>query len=316
MKSFSVKTKEALTRDEVVRTQKSCCEKAELTGLALACGTMNILGGGNIRFAMRTEQSGTARRMMRLVRSVYQATPAMRILEAKRLGGRISYEIRVEKDEARKVLEECGVMSLERAIPRHCILKKCCRAAFLKGTFLACGVISNPETGFRMEFVLPDETQGNTLQQFLSSFYGLKAGLVERKGQWVVYLRESDGILKLLSVLGAGAAILEIENARILREARNHANRAANCDTANIAKMLSAADRQLEAIERIEQTIGLEKLPDTLREIALERKRHAEVSLEELGALLEPPVGKSGVYHRLKRLEAIAASLEERKEET
>ena len=107
-----------------------------------------------------------------------------------------------------------------------------------------------------------------------------------------------------------------MENVRILRQARNEANRAANCDAANIAKMLGAADRHMQAIALLERTLGLDALPDTLREIAVERKLHPDASLEALGQMLEPPVGKSGVYHRLRRLEALARSIAKKEEES
>ncbi len=131
----------------------------------------------------------------------------------------------------------------------------------------------------------------------------------------MLYVSDSEDVIKILSLIGAHGAVLEIENMRILRDARNNANRAANCDSANIAKMLEAADRQMRAVDVIERTIGLNALPEALREIAIERARHEEASLEELGAMLEPPVGKSGVYHRLRRIEAIARSIEQQGKE-
>lgn len=135
-----------------------------------------------------------------------------------------------------------------------------------------------------------DERTAQSLARFLQAFYALRAGVNARKGSWVVYLKGGEAILSVLSLIGANAAILEMENVRILRQARNEANRAANCDAANIAKMLGAADRHMQAIALLERTLGLDALPDTLREIAVERKLHPDASLEALG----PDVGTAG----------------------
>ena len=318
MKSFAGKVRDSLTREDVLKGEKPCCRRAELTGFSLSSGAFSLLGGGNMRMTLRTEHAGAARRMVRILRADSGVTPVLRAATASRLGGRTTFEIRLEQAEAVSVMRGLALSPLSRAVPRHCLLKKCCRSAFLRGVFLGCGTIADPESGYQLEWVLSDEGMAQSISRLLQAFYGLKPGVASRKGAWVVYVKESDGIISVLSLIGAYGAILEMENVRILREARNKANRAVNCDAANIAKMLGASDRQIQAIAVVERAIGIQALPESLRQIALERRQHPDASLEELGALLDPPVGKSGVHHRLRRIEAIAQALsnEEKGEES
>lgn len=315
MKSFAAKTKDALAREYAFEREKRCCQLAELTGLALSCGTVTLAGGEGAGLTMRTEHAGVARYIVKLLRTAFALTPAIRMVHASRLGGKTTYEICLGPGEAEGVIRLSGLTPFERKIPRHCHTRRCCRNAFLRGVFLGCGTITAPERGYQMEFIFAGEETGQALARFLQTSYTLRAGVVNRKGSWAVYVKDGDGVVTILSAIGAHAAIFTLENVRIVRDARNRANRAANCDTANISKMLSASERQLQAIEIIERTIGLDALPQTLREVADIRRAHADASLEELGAMLDTPVGKSGIYHRLQRVEAIARSIEQRGEE-
>lgn len=316
MKSFAAQVRDALTRGEEQRDDSTRdSRRAELTGLALTCGAVTLAGGGQVRLSMRTGHAGTGRWIVRLLRQEFGVTPGLRILRASRLGGRTTFEIRLEGEDARRAMEACGLSPLERDIPRHCQKSRRSRDAFLRGAFLGCGTMVDPARGYQMEFVLASGRTAGSLVKFLRQHYAVQAGMHERKGASVVYLRDSDAIMTVLSHIGAHGAILDMENVRITKDARNRANRAANCDSGNITKMLGAAEKHLEAIALIERTIGLDALPDTLREVAVERKLHADLSLEALGALLEPPVGKSGVYHRLSRIESLARSLSQQEKE-
>ena len=309
MKSFSVRTKDAVARVESAQ-EKSCCQRAELTAAVLGCGMATLVGGEGICLCLRSEHAATARRIVRLIRDLFAQRPVLRIVHAARLGGRTAFELRLSAELTQKVFRACGVSFSAETLPKHCLLKKCCRSAFLRGIFLCCGTIADPESGYQMEFLFSRERTAESVMRFLRAFFLVRAGVSERKDAYVVYIRDSESLLRLLSVIGASSAILEIENVMITKDARNRANRAANCDAANIAKLVGASDRQLRSIERIRQSVGLEALPEPLREIAALRYEHAEASLEELGQMMEPPLGKSGVYHRLRRLEAFAASLE------
>lgn len=306
MKSFASTTRDSLTRHDDPRADTRESRLAELAGLAISCGSLTLAGGG-VCLTMQTEHAGTGRWIVRLLRHTFDIAPSLRVVRGDRLGGRTTYEIRLE--EADGVIRALGISPLHPTVPRQCLKKRKSRDAFVRGMFLGCGTITSPQKGYQMEFSLVSEKMASAFSRLLRTFYQVNAGVSQRRSAYVVYIRDSEGIIAVLSAIGAHGAILDIENVRITKDARNRANRAANCDNGNITKMLDAAQRQLEAVALIEETIGLDALPEALRDIAMERKRNPDVSLEALGAMLEPPVGKSGVYHRLSRIEAIARTL-------
>ncbi len=181
----------------------------------------------------------------------------------------------------------------------------CCRRAFLRGAFLCVGSMSDPRKGYHLEFVCDYEPQAKQIQAAIHSF-DIEAKVVRRKKYYVVYLKEGAGIVDLLNVMGAHLSLMNLENLRIEKEMRNSINRQVNCETANITKTVNAASKQIEDIRFIQKHVGLSGLPDNLREMALVRLSHPESSLQELGGYLNPPVGKSGVNHRLRKLSEIA----------
>ena len=187
----------------------------------------------------------------------------------------------------------------------------CCRRAFLRGAFLASGSISDPEKGYHFEIVYPDEKKAEQLQTIIRSF-SVDAKIVQRKKSYVVYVKEGAQIVDMLAVMGANVALMNLENIRILKEMRNSVNRKVNCETANINKTVNAAVKQTEDIKLIQQTIGFEQLSEGLAQIAELRIQYPEATLKELGMMLSPQVGKSGVNHRLRKLSALADELREK----
>lgn len=183
----------------------------------------------------------------------------------------------------------------------------------MRGAFLAGGSIANPEREYHLEFVVSDENFAASLMKFIGK-YDLNVKVVHRKGSYVIYLKEGEQIVTLLSLIGAHAALCELENIRIQKDIRNNVNRMVNCDSANLQKTLDASTRQVEAIEYIRDHYGLENLPPLLCEVAKLRLDYREVSLQELGEMLDPPVGKSGVNHRLRRLYDFAQELRQKSE--
>lgn len=184
----------------------------------------------------------------------------------------------------------------------------CCKRAFIRGAFLASGSMSDPNKSYHFEIVCRTKEQAEQLQQLMNGFE-TDAKIVERKGHYVVYLKEGSQIVDMLNVMEAYISLMNLENVRILKEMRNSVNRKVNCETANISKTVNAAVKQLEDIELIRSKLGLEQLPQNLREMALIRLEYPEAALKELGNYLTPPVGKSGVNHRLRKLAEIAENL-------
>ena len=199
--------------------------------------------------------------------------PQLVTLKRSRLGGRSAYRIEVSGSEASFVLEGCGIeMGQRRGVPREITVRKCCRMSFLRGVFLACGSVTDPEKEYHLEFVLEDEAFAAALQRLIARF-SLSAHLTKRRAMALVYLKGQSEITDMLSIFGAQSARFAMEDAYIRKELRNNANRA-------------------------------------LRETAALRLAHPEMSLEELGRLCDPPVGKSGINHRLRKLEIMAQELD------
>ena len=311
--SFSTDVKDELAR---LSDASVCCQLSELAAIVSMGGTISLLGGGRMRLHVESEHAPVARLVFLRFKHIFDAQPELLTLHHARLGGRNTYRLALSGDEAAFVLEGCGIlrqsesghMGVRRGISKEITARKCCKRAFMRGAFMACGSIANPEREYHAEFVCGDEGFAHAFARFLNK-NGLNAKMVARKAQHVVYLKEADAIMDLLTLMGATRARMELENIRIRKELRNQANRAVNCDSANLRKTVDASDRQAEAIEYIRDHLGFDNLPPSLREIAQLRLNYREASLIELGEMLDPPVGKSGVNHRLRRLLAIYQEL-------
>ena len=190
----------------------------------------------------------------------------------------------------------------------------CCRRAFLRGAFLASGSISDPEKFYHFEIVCATDAKARQIQSIMATF-DIDAKIVIRKRFYVVYIKEGSQIVDILNVMEAHLSLMELENIRILKEMRGNVNRQVNCETANINKTVSAAVKQIEDIRLLEEKVGLESLNEGLEEIARLRLQYPEATLKELGLMLNPQVGKSGVNHRLRKLSLLADDLRENKEE-
>ena len=218
----------------------------------------------------------------------------------------------LDESSMKKMYEAVKMWDEERELPKMVeavdgllLQPPCCKRAFIRGAFLAAGSISNPDKSYHFEIVCRFLKQAEQLQEVIN-FFAVDAKIVERKNHFVVYLKEGSQIVDILNVMEAHIALMNLENVRILKEMRNAVNRKVNCETANISKTVNAAVKQLEDIIYIRDTIGFDSLPDNLREIAELRLEYQEAPLKELGTYLNPPVGKSGVNHRLRRISQIA----------
>lgn len=218
------------------------------------------------------------------------------------------YDDKLSKESAKELFELLKVKDKEFFVDGLIVQQPCCKKAFIRGAFLAAGSISDPWKGYHFEIALSSMELAKDIRDAIASF-DVDAKIVERKQQYVVYVKESNQIEDLLALMGANVAYLKFENIRIEKEMRNSINRQVNCETANIGKTVSAAVRQLEDIRLIEEKRGLSSLPKNLQEIAMLRMEHPDMALKDLGNLLNPPVGKSGVNHRLRRIGEIAKSI-------
>ena len=201
--------------------------------------------------------------------------------------------------------KEDGMITLRAPVSSLLIKNSCCARAYLRGAFLSVGSMSDPEKSYHLEFVCNERAQAEQLRDIVQEFQ-IEAKVIKRKKYDVVYLKEGAGIVDLLNVIGAHVSLMNLENLRIVKEMRNSINRRVNCETANISKTVTAASKQIEDILLIRDKYGFENLPDNLRQMAEIRLEYPDAALKELGAYLEPSVGKSGVNHRLRRLSEIA----------
>lgn len=193
-------------------------------------------------------------------------------------------------------------------VDRILVSKSCCKQAFIRGAFIARGSVTDPEKGYHFEIVCDTREMAELLIDIIGTFE-VEAKLVERKKSFVVYIKDGSMIVDLLNVMGAHMSLMDMENVRILKDVRNRINRKVNCETANLNKTVNAAVKQIEDIQYIEATKGLKYLPDGLRVIAEIRLDEPELSLYDLGQKLSPPLGKSGVNHRLRKISEIASKL-------
>lgn len=272
------------------------CNLAELSAIAEMSGTFREDKKGCCVLLIHTENPGVARKSFTLLQKTFNIRTdiAIRRNTAK---GSVSYMLRARGEE---------LLAVRKAI----IQAVCCKRAYIRGAFLASGSMSDPKKSYHFEIVCDGEEQADHLKDMINSF-GMDAKIVKRKNAYVVYLKEGSQIVDILNVMEAHVALMELENVRIEKEMRNSVNRQVNCETANINKTVSAAVKQKEDILYIRDTIGFDKLPEGLREIALARLQYPDAALKELGMLLEQPLGKSGVNHRLRKLSDIAEKLRE-----
>ena len=203
-----------------------------------------------------------------------------------------------------KVLEALRYYRDDILVSSLLIKKTCCRRAFLRSAFTCVGSMSNPSRGYHLEFVFNFEKQAKQLMDILNAF-SIESRLTKRKKYSVVYIKEGEVVVDLINIMGAHNALLKLESLRVEKEVRNRVNRKVNCETANIGKTVTAATRQIEDITYLKERYGFTALPDNLRQIAEVRLEYPEASLKELGELLTPPIGKSGVNHRLRKLELL-----------
>ncbi len=311
--SFSATTKNEISRMEA---EKKCCMLAEIAGFIRMCGTIKLSGGGKLNVMLLTENPAVARHFKKLIKEYFRSNAGLVIAKTNILKKSHYYELMISADmNAEQILRETGILMVKEGcnyisdgIYADLIKTKCCRKSYLRGVFLGAGTISDPEKAYHLEIVCNSETLGNDVKKLINSF-GLHSKSVIRKNSHVVYLKEAEQITDFLNILGAHGQLLDFENVRIVKEMRNKTNRISNCDSANLDKTINASVKQIENIRLIDEARGLNSLPEKFREAALLRLENPEASLIELSEMMDPPIGKSGINHRFKKIEEIAEKI-------
>ena len=309
--SFSAEVKEELAG--VIPPQKAL-QAAELAALLFMSGGILLTKTGEKPgdLVISTENEALARKLFTLLQKIYKLNPDISVRKGKNkssgttvtLSGPLLEALQRDYPEMPQGLplrESEGFGGYQASTGEE-------KRALLRGAFLAAGSISDPAKSYHLELVCDNPVKAALLQQAFEPF-GLEAKTVQRKRYSIVYLKESNQIVDALNVMGASVSLMDMENIRILREIKGAVNRKFNCEMANINKTVSAAVLQADDIRIIQERMGLENLPDTLRTVALLRMERPQATLRELGQALDPPVGKSGVNHRLRKLKQIADDL-------
>ncbi len=307
-----------MVKSELLRNMEYSEEEflSLLAAVMKVSGTMSISSGMKLKFRIITENAATARFLFRNAKEKLGIELKVYISRGVTLKKRNSYIISFdEMKDTREFLIKCGILAktedgivLDASVPYRFRQDENVKRAYLAGTFLGSGTVSDPEKQYHMEFVTRSPEYAEDLKDLLSG-WDIKAGIIERKGSQVVYIKDGEGIADVLTVIGTHTALLEFENTRVMKDMRNRINRIVNCETANLSKTVNASVRQVESIKQISEEYGLQRLPENLREIAEKRLQYPDLSLKELGEMLDPPVGKSGVNHRLRKIEKIAGEL-------
>ena len=307
--SFSGNVKEELSEHW---SSARHCQIAELAAILGLCGSIIINSRNEYRVKVHTENKAVARKVFTLIKKTFNIESDISIRRNIQKQS-VSYSVVVKQhQDALRVLQAVKLIDEHldgfeevRIVNPIVVQQTCCKRAFIRGAFLAAGSMSDPKKAYHFEIVCAAEPMAEQIRGLMSSF-SMDAKIVQRKKSYVVYLKEGSQIVDILNIMEAHVSLMELENVRILKEMRNTVNRKVNCETANLNKTVSAAVKQLEDITYLRDTIGLEKLSEGLEEVALARLSHPDASLKELGALLSPPVGKSGVNHRLRKLGDLA----------
>lgn len=302
--SFAAQTKKELTMVEA----EPCCERAELSALIRMNGSVQV-SSQRIILDVSTENAAIARRIYSLVKKIYGIHAELLVRKKMRLKKNNVYIVRIPA-KVQELLQNLLIVSegflFTPDIDKEIIRNGCCKRAYLRGAFMAGGSVNNPEgSSYHLEIASMYEEHCNALVK-LANRFDLNARCIERKKGFIFYIKEGEKIIELLSIIGAHQALFKFEDVRIMRDMRNSVNRIVNCETANLNKTIGAAVRQIENIKLLQRELGLENLPDKLREVAEVRLLHPDVNLTEVGELLKGKVSKSGVNHRLRKIDELA----------
>ncbi len=293
--SFSSEVKEELAKHT---GSSRHCQLAELAAIISHVGVITVTDGVATGLSLQTDNPLVIRKFFTLLKKAFNIRDdKLEIDNTEHIGSILRAVKMIDADGRLKSISDGASPMITR--------NSCCKRAFLRDAFLCVGSISDPNKGYHLEYVCTYEAQAIYLQQLIESF-DIEARIVRRKKYYVLYVKEGAGIVDLLNIMEAPVSLMNLENLRIVKEMRNSINRRVNCEVANITKTVNAATKQIEDITYIRDHYGFNKLQESLRDMAEVRLEHPDATLSELGKFLDPPVGKSGVNHRLRKLSELA----------
>lgn len=306
--SFNSDVKEELSR---VPALCSHCERALLAALIRIEGTLFISGKERYRLEVSTDAPPIARLAWRLLHENYGLATELTTRRSV-LHKTPNYLINVPSQAGiAEALTDMGVLrnrSLQLGVAPELIAKQCCAAAYLRGAFLGSGFVSDPRGDFHFEISVESKEMADDLVGIMHD-KGINARTMQRRSLHIVYLKSGEAILQFLAFVGAHQSALAMENARVVKSVRNEVNRQTNAEVANQKKAASASVDQIYAMRRVLETYGVDRLPPALQEVIRLRVAYPDATLKELGDRADPPLSKSAVYHRIRRIEQMAREI-------
>lgn len=328
--SFSFDTKTEVSKTEL--PEKTCCAKAELSALIRTCGQLNFdIKTKQYSIEFVTDLPTLFARVNGLIKMLFPEFNELSLLEEERQNHIPRFHIGVPSEISKQLLVDCyvfrafedGNFDVIDGISRFIVENECCKKSFVKGAFLGCASanivikdindLKKHTGGYHLEFVFSKSGIANDFMHLLSEF-NIHAKIMQRKKFWIVYIKEAEQVSDLFATVDAHNAVIVLQNEFAVREVRNNLNRQLNCINSNLEKMVVASLKQIEAIQLIRDTVGLETLPPTLYELCLLRLANPEESFENLAKLMTEPLTKSGVNHRLRKIVQIANNLKQKDE--
>lgn len=312
MSSFSWQVKQEIA---AVPLPKECCILAEINALTQATGKLSIQAGKRVTLVFQANNLPLSRRINALLRFGFHLHPITRFRILPQFGGFAQALIRLDSNESRYLMLSLGMLSrtksgqeVFRGLQQSILRRNCCARSFIRGAFLGCGTISNPQKETAAEFIIPNPSRAKFLQRVLMTFQ-IQSSIKTRKNKQIVYFKQADTLSDFLAVVEAYRAVLALEKIRTEREVSQRVNRSLNCDSANLNKQLRASSKQLAAINKISYFIGLSALPEQLEKLARLRLAYPELSIQELGGKSTPPLTKSAVQKQLNQLLSLSGFL-------
>ena len=292
----------------------ACCARSELTAALLCSGGIAWRGRGRYGVTVTAADAPTVRRYYAALKQVLGIAGQIRTLSGDALNAQTRYQLAVPEEsgaallKALDLLDESALFGVRPLPPEETVRFACCKKAFVRAAFLMCGTVTHPDREYHLEIAAPNEDLASFVAQ-QALYFDINVKTTCRKSKVVIYLKKGEDIADMLTLLGASRAMMAFENVRIKKELSNRVNRQMNFDQSNINRVVDASAAQIRDILFIDRELGLDKLPRTLRDMAIVRANNPEMSLTGLGELLDPPIGKSGVNARLRRLTDIADKL-------
>ena len=311
---FASETKNELAR---IMPEKKCCMLAEIAGFMRLAGSIKLAGGGRFEIVMTTPNAAVARHYKTLIKNYFSIDTSVGVGQGSAPQKGNAYILSIGPENlSEQILRETGILMVKEGmnvisdgIYDELIKSKCCRRAYLRGAFLAAGTINNPEKEYHFEITLGTEKLAREMRRVINSFADISAKIVERKKGYGVYLKKGEQVRDTLGIMGASGQFLKFDNVMMIKGLKAESYRASNLIDANIDKAINASEKQIGWIKKIQEKRGLDFLSPKLREAAELRLQYPEIGIAELGQMMSPPLSKSGINNRLKRIEAIAKEL-------